>query len=124
MLLDTHVVLWWQENSSDLADEIRAVIHAADEVYVSAASAWEAEIKRSLGKLRFPHSFVDVLEPNGFRELPVTMRYAAATATLGMHHRDPFDRILVTQALVEDCILVTADRRLARYGVKVMYAGR
>lgn len=120
LLLDTHVVLWWQEAAPELGAELRASIASADLVYVSAASAWEVEIKRALGKLVLPAPFADVLAPNGFLELPVTMRHAAATAALPSHHRDPFDRMLVAQALVEGCTLVTGDRALAAYGVPVM----
>lgn len=123
LLLDTNVVLWWQGELSELRSDIRATIRTANEVYVSAASAWEAEIKRSLGKLAFPYSFMDVLGPNGFRELTVTMQHAAATTALPLHHRDPFDRMLVAQALVEGCTLVTSDRHLAKmYGVPILDA--
>lgn len=121
-LLDTHVVLWWQEDSPALANDVRRTIASAEVVYVSAATAWEAEIKRALGKLTFPAPFADVLTLNSFVELPVTVRHAAATAALPMHHRDPFDRMLVAQALVEGCTLVTADRALARYGVPLLIA--
>lgn len=105
LLLDTHIVPWWAANTSLLKDDVRAAIRATAEVYISTASAWEAEIKRSRGKLSFPHSFVDVLTKNGFRELPVTMQHAAAAAILPMYHRDPFDRMLVAQTTVEGCTL-------------------
>lgn len=95
LLLDTNVVLWCKGDIGELSADIRAIIRAANNVYVSAASAWEAEIKRAKGKLMFPFSFTDLLEPNGFRELPVTMRYVAATSALPFHHSDPFDRMLV-----------------------------
>jgi PIN domain nuclease of toxin-antitoxin system len=122
LLLDTNVVLWWQGDLGRLAERVRVAIRAADEVYVSAASAWEAEIKRSLGKLAFPQSFAHILEFNNFTELPVTLAHAAATAALPHHHRDPFDRMLIAQASVEECTLVTADRRLAVYGVPLIQA--
>ena len=122
LLLDTNVVLWWQGDLGQLAERARVAIRAADEVYVSAASAWEAEIKRSLGKLVFPQSFGEILVFNNFKELPVTLEHAAATAALPHHHRDPFDRMLIAQASVEGCTLVTADRRLAVYGVPLIQA--
>lgn len=122
LLLDTNVVLWWQGDLGKLAERVRVVIRAADEVYVSAASAWEAEIKRSLGKLAFPQSFDDILVFNNFKELPVTLAHAAATAALPHHHRDPFDRMLIAQASVEGCTLVTADRKLAVYGIPLIQA--
>jgi PIN domain nuclease of toxin-antitoxin system len=115
-------VLWWQGDLGQLAERARVAIRAADEVYVSAASAWEAEIKRSLGKLVFPQSFGEILVFNNFKELPVTLEHAAATAALPHHHRDPFDRMLIAQSSVEGCTLVTADRRLAVYGVPLIQA--
>lgn len=120
LLLDTHIVLWWAANARLLRDDIRTAIQVADDVYISAASVWEAEIKRSQGKLSFPSSFADVLAKNGFHELPITMEHAEVTAKLPMHHRDPFDRMLVAQALFEGLTLVTADRHLARYGVPTL----
>ncbi|MGI8508963.1 MAG: type II toxin-antitoxin system VapC family toxin [Gemmatimonadaceae bacterium] len=122
LLLDTNIVLWWQGELGQLREDIRTAILVADAVYVSAASAWEAEIKRSSGKLAFPHRFTDVLEPNGFLELPVTVRHAHVAAKLPLYHRDPFDRMLVAQAIVEGCTLVTADRHLAQYGVPILDA--
>ena len=122
LLLDTNVVLWWQGDLGRLGERVRMAIRSADEVYVSAASAWEAEIKRSLGKLAFPQSFSTILEFNNFKELPVTLEHAAATSALPHHHRDPFDRMLIAQASVEGCTLVTADRRLAVYGLPLILA--
>lgn len=122
LLLDTHIVLWWAAAARLLSDDIRVAIASADDVYISAASAWEAEIKRSQGKLSFPGAFSDVLEKNGFSALPVTMDDAAAMATLPMHHTDPFDRMLVVQAMSARLTLVTADSYLARYGVTILDA--
>jgi PIN domain nuclease of toxin-antitoxin system len=122
LLLDTQVLMWWQFGLGQLRDDVIAAICAADEVYVSAASAWEADIKRKLGKLVFHGAFSDVLAPNDFRELPVTMRHAAATMSLPLYHRDPFDRMLIAQATVEGCTLVTSDRMLAVYGVPLLLA--
>ena len=124
LLLDTNVVLWWQGDLDKLSERVRVAVCAADEVYVSAASAWEAEIKRSLGKLEFPQSFAEVLEFNQFTELPVTLAHAAATAALPHHHRDPFDRMLIAQAKMEGCTLVTANRTLGVYGVALLDATR
>lgn len=120
LLLDTQVLMWWQFNLRQLSDEVKRVIGDAEVVYVSAASAWEADIKRKLGKLSFPGAFMNVLAENDFTELPVTMRHAAATLALPLYHRDPFDRMLVAQAIVEGCTLVTADSALAAYGVDVL----
>lgn len=124
LLLDTNVVLWWQGDLDKLSERVRVAVRVADEVYVSAASAWEAEIKRSLGKLVFPQSFADILAFNRFTELPVTLEHAEATAALPHHHRDPFDRMLIAQASVEGCTLVTTDRTLEVYGVALLDARR
>lgn len=122
LLLDTHVLLWWEENSRRLGPAARAAIRAADVVYVSAASAWEAEIKRAQGNLVFAGDFNDMIRANNFAELPVSVQHATALRALDTHHRDPFDRMLIAQASVEGCTLVTADQQLAVYGVPLIQA--
>lgn len=122
LLLDTHVVLWWQEDAPELRPDVRKAIASADVVFVSAASAWEVEIKRALGKLTIPAPFSDAVSLNHFTELPITMRHTRAITALPLHHRDPFDRMLVAQALVEGCTLVTGDRALAPYGIPLIFA--
>lgn len=122
LLLDTHVLLWWEEDSRRLRQAARAAISAADVVYVSSASAWEAEIKRARGKLVFAGDFNDMIRANHFAELPVSVQHATVLRALDMHHSDPFDRMLIAQASVEGCTLVTADRRLAIYGVPLIQA--
>ena len=122
LLLDTRTLMWWQFNTPQLRDEAKIAIRDAEIVYVSAVSAWEADIKRKLGKLSFPGAFANVVVENDFTELPVTMRHAAATLALPLYHADPFDRMLVAQAIVEGCTLVTADDALAAYGIEVLVA--
>src|SRR5665213_438047 len=117
LLLDTHALLWWEADSERLGPVARAAIGASDLIYVSAASAWEAEIKQALGKLVFADDVEEMIDANGFVELPVSVRHAAALRSLELYHRDPFDRMLVAQALVEACTLVTADKNLVRYGI-------
>ena len=122
LLLDTHALLWWEADSERLGPVARAAIGASDLIYVSAASAWEAEIKQALGKLVFADDVEEMIDANGFVELPVSVRHAAALRSLELYHRDPFDRMLVAQALVEACTLVTADKNLVRYGIPVLDA--
>lgn len=122
LLLDTHVFLWWSEDDPRLKDEVRRAILEADLVVVSAASAWETAIKTALGKLRIRIPFEDAVEINRFAKLPVEFRHAAAVTALPPHHGDPFDRMLVAQALTEGLTLVTHDRRLAPYGVPVLWS--
>ena len=122
LLLDTHVLLWWEEGSRRLRHAARAAISAADAVYISSASAWEAEIKRARGRLVFAGDFSDMIRANQFTELPVSVQHATALRALKMHHYDPFDRMLIAQASVEGCTLVTADRTFAMYGVPLILA--
>ena len=118
-LLDTNVVVWLllgdrtavpQDVADTLADPTSTAL-------VSAASVWETAIKRSLGKIRIEDSWLRTLLSLDLDQLTITAEHAAAVQTLPWHHRDPFDRLLVAQAQVEDCVLVTADRQLDEYGV-------
>ena len=116
LLLDTQIYLWVLEDSPRLNQRGRDKILAADQVLVSAASIWEAVIKSTLGKLRVePTLLVAEIARSGFIELPVTARHAAVVANLPMHHKDPFDRLLVAQALTEPARQRTSDAMLARY---------
>ena len=94
----------------------------SNEVFVSVASAWEISIKGSTGKLEAPDNLAEQIEGAGFIQLLVTFEHAELAGRLPMHHRDPFDRMLVAQAQVEDLVLATRDRNMARYGVEVMEA--
>ncbi|MCA3177237.1 MAG: type II toxin-antitoxin system VapC family toxin [Burkholderiaceae bacterium] len=116
LLLDTHVFLWAVTDSPKLGDDARRTIESAEAVHVSAASIWEAAIKARLGKLDVdPADLVRAIDRSGFVELPVRASHAAAVAALPAHHADPFDRLLVAQAVEEPLRLMTADAMLARY---------
>ena len=121
VLLDTHVLIWWDEGRR-IAAEARQAIEEADAVYVSAASAWEVAIKTALGRLRPTRTVEEAASDSGFLELPVTFRHAERVTGLPPHHRDPFDRVLVAQAAVEELTLVTRDPVFARYGVALIEA--
>ncbi len=116
LLLDSHIVLWWLSDDERLSRKARRLIERADEVFVSAATSWELAVKVSLGKLRMPEGFLEVVEKEGFTHLPITPLHALAVQGLPWHHRNPFDRILLAQATVEGLGLVTADEALAPYG--------
>ncbi|WP_027882696.1 type II toxin-antitoxin system VapC family toxin [Meiothermus rufus] len=120
LLLDSHIVLWWLSDDPRLSRKARRLIERADEVLVSAATTWELAVKVSLGKLRMPEGFLEVVEQQGFTHLPITPLHARAVQGLPWHHRDPFDRILLAQATVEGLGLVTADEALAPYGSLVI----
>jgi PIN domain nuclease of toxin-antitoxin system len=116
ILLDTHVYLWWLQDHPKLSKAGRAEIIAASEVFVSSASIWEATIKAGIGKLEVDvNQLVAEIANSGFQELPISATHAAMVARLPDIHRDPFDRILVAQALCEPLRLLTADGILSRY---------
>jgi len=122
LLLDTHVLLWWLEGSVRLSRQARQTIAGSEEVWVSAASAWELGIKSALGKLRTPDDLEFQVKASRFRELPVTLAHAVAAGKLPRHHNDPFDRMLVAQAALESLTLLTVDRQLQAYGIRVILA--
>ena len=123
LLLDTHVLLRALADDADLAPATRsAITDSANEVFVSAASVWEIAIKRALGKLRAPNAMDSVIAESGFTELVVTSFHAEQAGGLPMHHRDPFDRMLVAQAQAEGLSIVTADSRIPLYGVRTIAA--
>ena len=123
LLLDAHSLLWWLDDDPQLSDDARgAIAHPANDVLVSAATVWEIEIKRALGKLEAPDGLVDVLEPAGLGSLPITLRDAETAARLPAHHRDPFDRILVAQAKRLDALVVSRDPVFGKYGVESLVA--
>ena len=116
LLLDTHVYLWFLADSPKLSKTARARIADADTVYVSAVSIWEAAIKIGIGTLSAnPDGLLAGIEASGFVELPVLARHAAGISALPNHHRDPFDRLLVAQAICEPLRLLTADKALTKY---------
>jgi PIN domain nuclease of toxin-antitoxin system len=121
LLLDTHVVLWWQRDDRRLGRAARTAIAEADLVWVSAVSGWEATIKMALGRLRLDEPFRVLLVADDFTELPMTLAHADALAALPHHHADPFDRGLVAQAQVERATLVSHDRAFEPYGVPMIW---
>jgi len=126
LLLDTHAFLWWVGSSQELSRKARtAIASARNECFVSVASGWEIAIKVSLGKLRIEGAldrFVpEQIAVNGFQALAIDLKHTARVATLPFHHRDPFDRLLVAQALEEDLGVVTADPVFAKYGINQVW---
>lgn len=116
VLLDTHVYLWWLDDHAKLSQSARNIILAASEVYISSASIWEAAIKSGIGKLKVDiNRLVQEIANIGFRELPVSARHAAMVARLPDIHRDPFDRLLIAQALCGPLRFLTADSILRGY---------
>lgn len=123
LLLDTHVLLWVASGDARLSSAARHVIRDGRRmVYVSAATAWEISIKKALGKLRAPDDYFAALERYRFTPLDIGTDHALAVEHLESHHADPFDRMLVAQAICEGLRLVTADARLKAYDVPLLEA--
>jgi len=121
LLLDSHVLLWWDKDMSQLSGAQRAAIGDSDnEVFVSAVTAWELGIKSKSGKLSLVEPVSGLVRRFGFAELPVTLEHAEAVSSLAVLHKDPFDRMLMAQARVEGMVLVTVDRQIREYGVATL----
>ncbi len=122
LLLDTHALLWWLADA-ELAPEARASIaDPANEVSVSAASAWEISIKKALGKVAAPDDLEQQIMASDFMPLPISIGHATTAGHLPRHHEDPFDRMLIAQAQMEQMTIVTRDKRFGDYDVTVLPA--
>ena len=125
LLLDTHTFLWWLGESRRLGPKARSALSdPTNEVYVSAASAWEIAVKRAAGKLEAPGEISSWIQDSDFRELPIEVEHAIAAAELPRHHTDPFDRMLVAQAQIDDLTLVVDDEQIRKYDVPQLDARR
>jgi PIN domain nuclease of toxin-antitoxin system len=123
LLLDTHTVLWALSRPDRLDPAIRdAIEDPRNLVAVSSVSVWEVEIKRALGKLTAPAGFGSTCIEHGFDPLPISFEHAEAAAGLPPHHSDPFDRMLIAQAISEDLELISDDRVFARYEIRLVRA--
>lgn len=122
LLLDTHVYLWWLADSPMSAQASAAIADPDNDVWVSAASIWEIAIKGAAGRLTIDGDPIGLAEACGFLLLDIRPTHAAHAAGLPEHHRDPFDRMLIAQAQLEQLVLVTRDRRLQEYDVPLLAA--
>ncbi len=126
LLLDTHTFVWWRDDPDKLSKAAYGAILAAEnEVFLSVVVAWELQIKIALNKFELKSSLAKSIEAeqraNGFRILPVKLEHALNLENLPSHHKDPFDRLLISQAIVEDFTLVSSDRRFGAYGVNLLW---
>lgn len=123
LLLDTHALLWALAAPDKLPSAALRAIRAADnEVHASLASAWEISIKVSIRRLDFDvESLEATLAASGIQALGISLQHAVRVSTLPLHHRDPFDRMLIAQAMCESMTLVSRDRELAKYGVRLLW---
>lgn len=119
VLLDTHVLIWW-DSGRRMSREATTAIKQADDVFVSAAAAWEVAIKGALGKITTTRSVAMAVSESGFQELPIGFAHAEQVRQLPAHHRDPFDRIMIAQAQVEGLLIVTGDAAFDAYDVAVI----
>lgn len=123
LLLDANVLIWWATDNRRLGRDAAAAIADADnEVRVSAATIWEIEIKRASGKLRVDRDLAERAQDAGLKPLDVTFAHAVDAGRLPRVHGDPFDRMLIAQAVIEGLSIVTSDRIFARYPVSVLPA--
>jgi len=120
LLLDTHALLWWLADEELDAAAAGRIADPATLVAVSAVSVWEATIKAGIGKLELPAPLSTVIVDEGFEPLDITVEHAEAIGGLPLHHRDPFDRMLIAQARVENLTIVTRDPAFAAYDVAVL----
>jgi PIN domain nuclease of toxin-antitoxin system len=122
LLLDTHVVLWWLTDDDTLTDELKGVLDHEPDIYISPAILWEVTIKHGIGKLTGPADLPELVRDCGFKGLPILGAHAIAAGRLPLHHRDPFDRILVAQAQVEKLTLVTRNPAIRKYDISILEA--
>lgn len=120
LLLDTHVLLWWLDDSAELSDGIKELLDTEPPVYVSAVTPWEIAIKQSIGKLVGPPDLAERARDSQFAPLSISALHGVRAGRLPAHHRDPFDRILVAQAQAEDMTILTRDKWIPSYDVRVM----
>jgi PIN domain nuclease of toxin-antitoxin system len=120
LLLDTHIALWGITGDPTLGDEFLDRLRHDPDIFLSPVTLWEITIKQTAGRLDGPPDLAERVRDMGFRELPVTDAHAIAAGRLPVHHFDPFDRMLVAQAMVEGLALVTRDADIQRYDVEVL----
>ena len=123
LLLDTHTLIWVFEDNATLSKAARdAIIDGGNRVFVSAVSVWEIGIKKALGKLDTPDDLLELVKQHRFTELAINLEHADYVSNLPSIHKDPFDRMLIAQAMVEKLILVTRDGFIPKYDVKCLKA--
>jgi PIN domain nuclease of toxin-antitoxin system len=120
-LIDTHVMLWWLTDNPRLNGNSREIL-SKKPVWCSVVSLWEIMIKEQIGKITIPETFMSDIKGYGFIWLDVDFKHVECLRSLPVVHKDPFDRILVSQALTEELVLITADSTLRKYNVPILQA--
>jgi len=122
LLVDTHVLLWWRDDSPQLSPRARREIaDSKNEVCVSVVTLWEIVLKRSAGRLNFPDDLEQVLQEDSFTLMPIGFQHLRTIERLPFLHKDPFDRMMIGQALAEGIPIATGDRIFAAYGVQIVW---
>ena len=122
-LLDTHALLWWLGNDATLSQKAKEVIAAPENlIFVSAVTAWEISIKKALGKLKAPDNLEEAIAENRFEVLFITIRDGIRAGELPNYHNDPFDRMVIAQALIHNLVIITRDEKFDQYGVRLLTA--
>ncbi len=120
-LLDTQIFIWWMEDKKRLKENIKNILSdSSNSVFLSVTSVWEMAIKLKLGKLKLPKDWKQTIKNCRFEILPVNFEHALALEELPLHHKDPFDRMLIAQAKVENCTLITVDQKIQKYKIPVV----
>jgi PIN domain nuclease of toxin-antitoxin system len=118
LLLDTHALIWALENNPTLSDNARdAIVNGENMVFVSSASAWEISIKQAMGKLKVPDNLREEIKLHRFTQLRINFEHVQLAGQLPDIHKDPFDRMLIAQAIIEKLTLITRDSQIAQYDV-------
>lgn len=126
LLLDTHAFIWWDSDPGQLSERVLALCSdPSTTLLLSVASVWEMQIKQQIGKLRLHLPLADLVasqqQTNGLELVPIQLDHVLALDNLPLHHKDPFDRLLISQAQVEDAVLVSGDAVFAQYSVKLFW---
>lgn len=123
ILLDTHVLIWALENNPTLSDKARnSIVRASNIVFVSSASVWKIAIKKQLAKLESPDNLLEEIKLHRFTPLPINHDHAELAGKLPDIHKDPFDRMLIAQTIIEKLTLVTRDKLITKYNIKIIEA--
>lgn len=120
-LLDTHTLLWALADDKRLSPEAKSTIASEENaIFVSIATLWELKIKESLGKIKLPKNFYREIQPSGYELLNIHINHIEKLGKLPKHHRDPFDRMLISQSIVEELTLITQDQEIKKYKIKTL----
>lgn len=123
ILLDTHVLIWWFNGDEKLGENaIQNIVNPENIIFVSAATVWEMSIKQKMGKLIAPDDIESKIEQAGFSALPISLFHAQQAGLLSLHHKDPFDRMLIAQAQAEGLEILTKDEHFPAYGTRLINA--